>query len=190
MYLDDSKNDIGSMDCQPSCENGVRKKRRNLKEFLHVTSAVVENWNDCITISVVYSLFKHIENEQYINFSKILGNRFIAAGIYNTKRIMGINIDLTKRREFLKAIKAMNLATVSTGKLAYWPSDKKIPNLLDFGIIKGIPKDFYCTESCLELSSDHSPIIITVNNKIMTILHSLQRQNKLALLSKITNDYF
>jgi len=61
----------------------------------------------------------------------------------------------------LKAIETMNLAT-------YWPSDnKKIPDLLDFSIIKGIPKDFCRTESCLKLSSDHSPVIFTINSKIM-----------------------
>jgi len=50
-----------------------------------------------------------------------------------------IDID-PKERELLKAIEAMNLATFSTGETTfYWPSDnKKTPDLLDFGIIKGI----------------------------------------------------
>jgi len=39
---------------------------------------------------------------------------------------------------------------------------------LDIGIIKGIPKNYYYTESYLELFSDQSLIIITVNNKVMT----------------------
>jgi len=76
---------------------------------------------------------------------------------------------LLKGHELLKAIEAMNLATLSTRESTYWPSDnKKILDLLDFGIIKCIPKDFYCAESCLELSSDNSPVIFTINNKIMT----------------------
>jgi len=46
-------------------------------------------------------------------------------------------------------------------------NNKKTPDLLDFEIIKGIVKDYYRTESCLELSSDHSPIIFTINSKIV-----------------------
>jgi len=62
----------------------------------------------------------------------------------------------------------MNLATHSTEELTYWPSDnKKIPDLLDFGIIKSIPKDFCHTECCLQLFLDF-PIIFTINSKIMT----------------------
>jgi hypothetical protein len=38
----------------------------------------------------------------------------------------------------------MNLTTLLTGKPTYWPSDdEKILDLLDFGIIKDIPKA-YC----------------------------------------------
>jgi len=62
----------------------------------------------------------------------------------------------------------MNLATLSAGESICWPSDnKKSPDLLNFGIMKDIPKDFCCTESCLEFSSDHSPVILTVYSKIM-----------------------
>jgi hypothetical protein len=61
----------------------------------------------------------------------------------------------------------MNLAILSTGEPTYWPSDKKISDLLDFDIIRDISKDFCRTESCLELSSDYSPVIFTINNKII-----------------------
>jgi len=45
--------------------------------------------------------------------------------------------------------------------------NKRSPDLLNFGIMKDIPKDFCCTKSCLEFSSDHSPVILTVYSKIM-----------------------
>lgn len=57
---------------------------------------------------------------------------------------------------------------ISTGELIYWPSDKrKIPDLIDFAIAKGIPKSRFLVESCLELSSDHSPVMISVSNKVI-----------------------
>jgi len=57
----------------------------------------------------------------------------------------------------------MNLTVLSTGE----PTDHlttKTPDILDFGIIKGIPKNYTPNP---ELSSDYSPIIFTVNSKIM-----------------------
>jgi hypothetical protein len=72
---------------------------------------------------------------------------------------------LSKMRELLKVIDTMNLTTFSTGNSP--TGNKKISDLLDFGIIKSIPKNYYRIKFCYELSSDHSPIIITINNKIM-----------------------
>jgi len=51
----------------------------------------------------------------------------------------------------------------------YWPTDsKKIPDLLDFGITRGIFNNSCSTESSLDLSSDHSPVIITLTSKVIT----------------------
>jgi len=56
------------------------------RDFLQVTSVMIETWNGCITISAVYSPPKHvIKSEQYINFFETLSNRFIATGDYNAK---------------------------------------------------------------------------------------------------------
>jgi hypothetical protein len=55
-----------------------------------------------------------------------------------------------------------NLQHVTTGEPTYWPSDRrKIPDLLDFGVMKRIPAYAIQAEAGLDLSSDHSPIIIT-----------------------------
>jgi len=63
----------------------------------------------------------------------------------------------------------MNLSIVSTSEPTYWPTDsKKIPDLLDFGITKGLFKNSCSTESCFDLSSDHSPVIITLTNIVIT----------------------
>jgi len=74
-----------------------------------------------------------------------------------------------RRREFFKAIDTINLSTVSGGEPTYWPTDsKKIPNLLNFGLTRDIPKNSCSTESYFDLSSDHSPVIIILNSKITT----------------------
>jgi len=77
-----------------------------------------------------------------------LGNHFIAAGDYNAKHMhWGLRLILSKG-ELLKVIEAINLTTLSTRELTYWLSEnKKIADLLDLGIIKGIRKDYCHTES-------------------------------------------
>jgi hypothetical protein len=55
---------------------------------------------------------------------------------------------LPKERELLKAIEAMNLPTLLTKESIFCLScDKKTPDLLEFGIIKGISKDYCRMES-------------------------------------------
>jgi len=67
-----------------SCiKHEIDKHRRY---FLQITSIVVEAWNGCITISIVYLPPKDIiKNKQYIIFLETLGNHFITAGNYNAK---------------------------------------------------------------------------------------------------------
>jgi hypothetical protein len=58
---------------------------------------------------------------------------------------------------------SMTLKYLSTGEHTYWPSDRnKLPDLVDFCVAKGIPQDFAIAKSCFDLSSDHSPLLITL----------------------------
>jgi hypothetical protein len=41
----------------------------------------------------------------------------------------------------------------------------KIPDLLDFCVTKGIPPDFAVAHSCLDLSSDHSPVLVILTSQ-------------------------
>jgi len=141
------------------------------RDFLQATSVMIETWNGCIIISAVFSPPKHvIKSEQYIKFLEILDNPFIAAGNYNAKHTQwGSRLISSRGRELLKAIDTINLSTVSIGEPTYWTTDsKKILDLLDFGITMGIPKNSCSTESCLGLSSDNSPVIITLTSKVIT----------------------
>jgi len=125
---------------------------------------MMEKWNGCITISALYSPPKHaIKSEQYTKFLEDLGNRFIASGDYNAKYTQWVSrLTSPKGRKLLKGIDTMNLSIISTDEPTYWPTDsKKFPDLLDFGITRSIPKSSCkSTEPCLDLSSDHSPVII------------------------------
>jgi hypothetical protein len=61
-----------------------------------------------------------------------------------------------------------NLNHLSTGQPTYWPTDRrKIPDVIDFCITKGISNNYLKAESCLDLSSDYSPVIITYSTQIL-----------------------
>jgi hypothetical protein len=58
----------------------------------------------------------------------------------------------------------LNLNHISTGEPTYWPSDwKKLPDLLDFCVTKGIPHN----SALFDLSSDHSHVLITLTPSVL-----------------------
>jgi hypothetical protein len=92
----------------------------------------------------------------------------LAGGDYNCKNTLwGSRLKTTKGRELAKVIQAHNFSFFSSGAPTYWPTDpNKIPDFLDFFIASGISPA--CTEvkPCYDLSSDHTPVIITISTTI------------------------
>jgi hypothetical protein len=80
----------------------------------------------------------------------------------------------------------LHLHHLSTGEPTYWPSDRnKLPHLFDFCVTKGILHDSALTRSCFDLSSGHSPVLITLN------LRGLHQAPQPTLCNRKTNwDYF
>jgi hypothetical protein len=61
----------------------------------------------------------------------------------------------------------------------------KIPDLVDFCVTKGIPPDFAVAHSCLDLSYDHSPVLITLTSQ------PIRPDPPPSLSNRLTNwDYF
>jgi len=89
----------------------------------------------------------------------------------------------------------MNLSIVSISEFTYRPTNsKKILYLLEFGIIRNqkYPKILVILRLIwsLDLSSDHSPVIIILNSKLMTRGRTCTLHNaKTILLPRIT-EYF
>jgi hypothetical protein len=79
-----------------------------------------------------------------------------------------------------------NLKHFSTRQPTYWPSDpNKIPDLVDFCVTKGTDTKKFTGESCLELTSDHTPILISM------FTHMPGKSKKPSLYSKNTDwNYF
>jgi hypothetical protein len=116
-------------------------------------------------VAAVYCPPRHNnKQEDFTKLFKTLGNRFLIGGDLNAKNThWGSRITTTKGRELLLSLNQNNLQCVTTREPTYWPADpRKTPDLLDIGIAKGIPLHNIKVKSCLELTSDHTPILITI----------------------------
>ena len=149
--------------------------RRNFKhhlgtaystEHIQATSIILEDHMGEITVTAVYSPPKHnIKTLDYEYFFNTLGQHFITGGDYNAKHTYwGSRTTTTNGRELLNAMRKNNLQRISSCQPTYWPSDmNKQPDLLDFCITKGIALQKVSVKSCLELTSDHTPILVTMH---------------------------
>jgi len=82
--------------------NGIRHYEidKYQSEFFWAINFVIENRNDCITISTVYLSPKHAIKKKHIIFFQTFSNRFIAVGDYNAKHMhWASKLILLKRRE-------------------------------------------------------------------------------------------
>lgn len=103
--------------------------------------------------------------EDYVNLFKALGANFIIGGDFNAKHsFWGSRLINTRGRKIYKAARKCNCDFFSTGTPTYWPTDPlKIPDLIDFFLTKGVTRNKVRLENSEELSSDHSPIILTLS---------------------------
>jgi hypothetical protein len=147
----------------------------------------VEDSTGPLTVSAVYLPPKHtVKQVQLTAFYSTLGRWFIAGGDYNTKHTdWGSRLITPRGREILRTMEQLNLHHLSTGEPTYWPSNRNTLSDLNFCVIKGIPLDSALTRSCFDLSSHHSPVLISLN------LRALHQASQPTLCNRKTNwDYF
>lgn len=95
------------------------------KENLQATTIALKDSIGQIVVSAVYCPPKYNNTkEQYLDYLKKLGNRYLAGGDYNAKNVLwGSRLTNAKGRELLKAIGFNNGRFISTGEPTYWPTD-------------------------------------------------------------------
>lgn len=140
-------------------------------DFLQATSITVEDRNGPITFAAIYCPPKHIITQEHFNeFFDNLGQRFIAGGDYNAKHPWWGSRQTTptpRGRQLYVAMQEKHLFPLSTGEPTYWPTDTcKTPDLIDFAILKGINLAYFTVSSCFDLSSDHSPVLISYEGEV------------------------
>jgi len=117
----------------------------------------------------VYCPPRHnLKAEHFEAFLQTLGPCFLAGGDFNSKNTLwGSRLTTIKGHELAKVIQVQNYSYLSTGSPTYWPTDaNKIPDLLDF-ITNGISTTYADVQASYDLTSDHTPIIVTISTTIV-----------------------
>jgi hypothetical protein len=82
---------------------------------------------------------------------------------------MGITTENNKKARVRKVLEAQNYTPLSAGTPIYWPTDaSKIPDLLDFFVTSRISPSYTDIKPSYDLSSDHTPTIMTISTSIAT----------------------
>jgi hypothetical protein len=118
-----------------------------------------------LTVSAVYCPPRHaLSSATYAALFQSLGPRFLVGGDWSAKHTAwGARLITPKERTPLSAICRCHCTYFSTGKPTYWLTDhRRIRDLLDFFVARGVAANYIRVESVFELSSDHSPIVATV----------------------------
>lgn len=142
------------------------------QDYLQATSVNVTLLPFDLTISAVYCPPKHNNKAQHFSdFFKTLGTKFIVGGDFNSKHTQwGARTTTTKGRELLKVIEQNKYNYLTTATPTYWPTDpRKTPDVLDFFITRGLNESYLEITASYDLSSDHSPIIATISESIITV---------------------
>ncbi|XP_014484751.1 PREDICTED: RNA-directed DNA polymerase from mobile element jockey-like [Dinoponera quadriceps] len=122
------------------------------------------------TISAVYSLPRHnIQQNEYIEFLQTLENSFIVGGDFNAKHTYWCSrYSSSKGKALFQAGKMLKCDFLSSGSSSYWPADtNKFPDVIDFFVTKGLSTNYINVVTCLDLSSDHTPVILILYDTIV-----------------------
>ena len=104
-------------------------------------------------------------------------------GDWNAKHVnWGSRITTPKGRTLYHCTMNYNCTYQTTGSPTHWPSDpNRLPDLLEFCVLKGIATTHIQIESNGDLSSDHTPIVATLST------HILHKPRPPTLVSPLTN---
>lgn len=151
---------------------------------IQATTVCVKDKYGSLLISAIYCPpGPKIKEDDFTQFFATLGNRFLAGGDYNAKhKRWGARYDLTRGRELVKSLDKNNFKVLSTCRPTHWPDDAtKMPDVIDFCVLKSIPLDHLSIEESLDLSSDHTPLLVQISTNI------IQKQKPASLTTKKTN---
>lgn len=104
-----------------------------------------------------------------MEFLHFLGNTFIAGRDFNAKHTYWCSrFTSTKGKALFYAGKSLKCEFFFNGSPSYWPTDlNKLPDVINFFVTKGL-SNYIEVETCLDISSDHIPVILTLSDTFIS----------------------
>ena len=155
------------------------------EDFIQATIISLKQSGANLNIAAAYCPPAHkIEKKQFMDVFAKLGPQFVIAGDFNVKHTAWGSRLITPKKgnELLRAINESSSHYHSSRKPTYWPTDPtKIPDLLDFFITKGLADNYIKIEGMDELTSDHTPVVMTLSSEV------IMKKKKVKLATKYTD---
>ena len=151
---------------------------------------IKQNHAETKVIAVYFPPKHNLKQDEYQKLRYQLGSKFTMGGDFNAKNEAwgshpvrtSSNAAHIKGKELLKAMRATNCNCISANEPTYWPTDRrKKPDVIDFFIVKGIASSYIQIENIIDLTSDHTLLLLSLSTTIM------KKYEKRALTSKYTN---
>lgn len=119
-----------------------------------------------ITIATIYCPPKHnISSTHFLDyFSSISSNFIVGVDIKVKHQAWGCRAGNPRGNVLYTFVNAKKYSILAPPGPTYWPTSlRKKPNIVDIFIAK-VPSNLYCTpENILDLNSDHSSVLLTIN---------------------------
>lgn len=166
----------------------IKENINHFEQINYETSAIqatavnVKTKSKDITIVAIYCPpGQALGKSDYLQFFQVIGDRFIIGGDFNAKHTYWGSANITpKGRQLLAAAEARSCHFQSTGKPTYWPSDPaKTPSLIDFFVLRGIASKYVTIEENIDLASDHTAIVLSLSESVISRTHPPKLANKL-----------
>ncbi|KAL4098126.1 hypothetical protein QTP88_022788 [Uroleucon formosanum] len=130
-----------------------------------------------ITVAVIYSPPKHnVSYEHFSNYFNTINNNFIIGGDYNAKhQSWGCRVNNPRGNILYNFVNSKKYKVLAPPGPTYWPSSPhKNPDILDIFITKTPSNLHYVIDNILDLNSDHSSVILTLNDYPSSIIEPLK----------------
>ncbi|KAL0271857.1 UNVERIFIED_CONTAM: hypothetical protein PYX00_008819 [Menopon gallinae] len=151
-------------------------------DSIQATTIQISDASGPLNLTALYCPPKHrISSSTFLTFFRSLGSRFIAGGDFNSKHPWwGCRTTNPKGQQLYQCVSSLRLHPITTREPTYWPSDpRRQPDLLDFALSKGVPLHQITISSHLGLSSDHTPVLITLSSTFSSACSSSSLFNPL-----------
>ncbi|KAI5697503.1 hypothetical protein M8J75_011494 [Diaphorina citri] len=137
---------------------------------IQATSIKVESLPFSIILAAVYCPpGRSVLSQDFTNLFNLFGTNFIVGGDWNAKHTFwGSRLISPKGRALYSATRAGSFKFLTTGEPTHWPTDPaKRPDVIDFFVTCGLANNYTHIERRDELSSDHSPLVLTLSSTVI-----------------------